>query len=86
MSSIKICFNGETKRIKKPVTYFDLLKSTSNIFKLPDFFKFVYLDEDNDKITITTNDDLEEAFSSVDGPLKLMVEERDELSMSMYSG
>jgi hypothetical protein len=63
--TIKVSFNDETKRIKITHSYEDLIAQVTKSFDtLPDNFKFYYLDEDFEIISVTSDDDLKEVFDS----------------------
>ena len=74
---MKVTFLGETKRLKGTHEYTALVNQTQKAFGqgvLPSSFKFYYLDEDNEIISINSQYDLEEALSIEDFTvLKLQV-------------
>jgi hypothetical protein len=74
-TQVKVTFNNETKKFKKPTDYGGLLLATQKAFgeTLPPTFKFFYTDSDGDMISISNQEDLEEAFSSMPAGLKLLV-------------
>ena len=67
-STIKVTFNGETKRIQTPTNYEDLLASTKASFPQSDAaqkeqntpFKFFFLDEERELISISTQADFDD--------------------------
>lgn len=75
MSQLKVTFKNETKKFRKPDSYEVLLQQTLKAFgsTLPKQFKFFYHDPDGDLISISCQEDLEEAYSSMPA-LKLIVE------------
>lgn len=74
---MKISFNGETKRVKLITNYEQLVQQTKNAYgdqKLPATFKFFYLDDEQEIISINSQYDLDEALSIEDlAGLKLIV-------------
>jgi hypothetical protein len=74
-TQVKVTFNNETKKFKKPADYGGLLAATIKAFggALPPNYKFFYTDSDGDMISISNQEDLEEAFSSMPLGLKLVV-------------
>jgi hypothetical protein len=74
-SKFKIVYKNETKNFRKPNDYESLVQQTIKAFgsTLPKQFKFFYTDPDGDLISISCQEDLEEAFSSMIN-LKLVVE------------
>ena len=75
-NQVKVTFKLETKKFKKPSDFDSLVYSTIKAFgqSLPPQFKFYYVDSDGDLISISCQEDLEEAIQSMDA-LKLIVEE-----------
>ena len=75
MSQIKVIYKNETKKFKKPADYQSLIQQTLKAFgsTLPKNFKFFYQDPEGDLISISCQEDLEEAYSSM-GALRLIVE------------
>jgi len=74
--TIKVSLKGETKRLKIADNYADLLNNTKKAFgqALPAQFKFFYLDEENEVISINSQSDLTEAFEfDASGTLKLII-------------
>jgi len=67
---IKVCFNGETKRIKATESYESLLRLSKEAFgaDLEKVWpvKFYYLDDENELISINSQSDLAEAISIED--------------------
>jgi hypothetical protein len=60
---IKIIFKNETKKIKFTDTYDNLVQQTGKAFgDLPLHFKFFYMDSECDMISISSQDDFEEAL------------------------
>ena len=72
---IKVIFKNETKKFRKPSDYLSLLHQTEKAFgsSLPKNFKFFYQDPEGDLISISCQEDLEEAYSSMQN-LRLIVE------------
>jgi len=71
-----VCYLGETKRLRLTQKYETLVVQTHKAFaeQLPSKFKFYYLDEDNEMISINSQSDLNEALSIEDlSSLKLTV-------------
>ena len=76
--TIKICCGGETKRLKILSDYKELIKRTRESFGLDNMtdkdFRFFYLDDENEVISITSQADLAEALNIYDlNQLKLAV-------------
>ena len=63
---IKVTFNGETKRVQTPANYQELLAATQASFpQAPKSnqqmqFKFFFLDEEQELISISSQDDFED--------------------------
>ncbi len=76
---IKVIYKSETKKFKKPETYEVLLQLTQKAYgsTLPKQFKFFYQDSEGDVISISCQEDLEEALESIPS-LKLVVDESSE--------
>jgi hypothetical protein len=76
---IKVIFKSETKKFKKPESYEVLLQQTQKAFgsALPKQFKFFYQDSEGDVISISCQEDLEEALESIPS-LKLVIDESSE--------
>ena len=75
---IKITFRNETKKVRKANDYENLVGQAKKSFAdLPGNFKFFYMDSEGDIISISNQEDLEEAFSCMEGQqtLKLILEE-----------
>lgn len=72
---IKVIYKNETKKFKKPSDYLALHQQTVKAFgnSLPKNFKFFYQDPEGDLISISCQEDLEEAYSSMT-TLRLIVE------------
>ena len=72
---IKVIYKNETKKFKKPTEYEALHTQTLKAFgaTLPKNFKFFYQDPEGDLISISCQEDLEEAYSSMT-QLRLFVE------------
>jgi len=72
----KVQFDGEIRRFVLPSTNFEDLTSTlRTLFGLSDVaFKVCFLDEEEDWITISTDDDLKYAVQITTSPLRLRVE------------
>jgi hypothetical protein len=65
---IKLCFNQEVKKMARPPTFQCLQEQAQKAFsqEIGMTFKFHYIDlseDDHDEITISNDDDLEEAYS-----------------------
>ena len=75
--TIKVSFQDETKRIKITHSFEDLVAQVTKSFEaLPDNFKFYYLDEDFEIISVTSDDDLKEVFDSdIQSMTKLVIAE-----------
>ena len=72
---IKVIYKNETKKFKKPADYETLQQQTLKAFgaTLPKNFKFFYQDPEGDLISISCQEDLDEAYSSMT-QLRLFVE------------
>jgi ribosomal protein L40E len=72
---VKVIYKNETKKFRKPNDYDTLLQQTVKAFgpTLPKNFKFFYQDPEGDLISISCQEDLEEAYSSMNA-LRLIVE------------
>ena len=55
ITQVKVTFKNETKKFKKPQSFEALVQSTLKAFgsKLPENFKFFYVDSENDIISIS---------------------------------
>lgn len=75
-NQVKVTFKNETKKFKKPADFESLLNLTVRAFgsTLPPQFKFYYVDAEGDLISISCQEDLEEALDSMPA-LRLIVEE-----------
>lgn len=72
MTSIKVTYNGETKKVRKPSSFEELLQGVKSSFgDLPPTIKFVYVDDEGDEITVTSDEDYQEAISFMGAKLKL---------------
>jgi len=76
--AIKICCDGETKRLKIAGDYTELISRTRESFNKQGMsdaqFKFFYLDDEQEVISITSQADLTEALNIGDlSALKLTV-------------
>jgi len=62
---VKVCHLGETKRLKMTQDYVDLVAQTKKVFGISKelAFKFYYLDEENELISINSQADFGEALS-----------------------
>ena len=64
--AIKICSDGETKRIKISDSFVELVQRTRESFGKHEMrdqdFKFFYLDNEQEVISITSQSDLSEAL------------------------
>ena len=67
---MKVSHLGETKRLKMTQDYLDLVAQTQKAFNMSKSpaFKFYYLDEENELISINSQGDLVEALSIEDLP------------------
>ena len=84
MSSIKVTYNGETKKVRKPNSFVELVKAVNMTFsELPNVFKFTYVDEEGDEITVTSEEDFQEAVGFMGAKLKLSIEPRQDMSYNM---
>mmetsp|Transcript_25065 Transcript_25065/g.31388 ORF Transcript_25065/g.31388 Transcript_25065/m.31388 type:complete len:85 (+) Transcript_25065:93-347(+) len=74
--AIKICFDGETKRLKISDSFSELVQRTRESFHKQDMkdseFKFFYLDNEQEVISITSQADLSEALQDF-ASLKLVL-------------
>ena len=76
--SFKIQYKNECKKIKSPDNFEQLMSYTTRAFEgldLPPKFKFYYLDSDGDMISLSCQEDFTEAIDSMDGTIKLIIEE-----------
>jgi hypothetical protein len=76
----KVSYKSETKKFKKPDNFEGLVSQTVRAFgtqNLPPHFKFFYMDSDEDLISISSQEDLEEAIESTQA-LRLIVAENAE--------
>ena len=85
-SIVKITFNEEIRRMNDITDYDKLVKSVSSYFDLnPNSFKLKYIDDEEDLITISTDEDLEAALDFFNqSPLKIKVYLND-IGMSNFS-
>lgn len=70
-------FNKLTRSFVRPTSYDDLVKITVNAFgqsQLPQGFKFFYSDEEGDIISITCQEDYEEAIENNSALIKLVID------------
>ncbi len=73
---VKLIYKTETKKIKRPTSYQSLCEFSIRSFgTLPPSFKYFYFDSDNDLITLSNEDDLEEALASETHLLKIYIDE-----------
>ena len=66
---MKVTHRGETKRLKLPADYQELVQSTRSAFvshELPEAIKFYYLDDENDLISVSCQNDYLEALVFTD--------------------
>lgn len=84
-NQVKVTFKNETKKFKRPSDFEGLLQQTIKAFgnKLPASFKFFYVDADHDLISISCQEDLEEALESMP-QLRLVVEEGADAARSNF--
>src|SRR3569833_2747102 len=74
---IKLTFRNETKKIRKVQDYEGLVEQARKSFaEIPQNFKFFYLDSDGDIISISSQDDFEEALECMQdaNALKLVID------------
>ena len=76
--TVKICCDGETKRLKITGDYAELVQRTRESFNKQSMnqadFKFFYMDDESEVISITSQEDLTEALTIEDlSSLKLTV-------------
>ena len=76
--TVKICCDGETKRLKITGDYAELVQRTKESFNKQSMnladFKFFYMDDESEVISITSQEDLTEALTIEDlSSLKLTV-------------
>ncbi len=65
---IKITFRNETKKLRKTTEYSSLQAQAQKSFgDLSPSFKFYYVDSEQDIISITCQDDLDEALECMQG-------------------
>lgn len=85
-SIVKVTFNEEMRRMNDITDYNKLVKSVSSYFDLnPNSFKLKYIDDEEDLITISTDEDLEAALDFFNqSPLKIKVYLND-IGMSNFS-
>jgi len=86
--AIKICCDGEIKRLKISGDYAELINRTRESFNKQGMqdseFKFFYLDEEQEVISITSQADLTEAFNIEDlASLKLTVAENMQIATKL---
>ena len=77
---IKIVYKSETKKLRKTTDYSSLKSQAQKAFgDLPPNFKLFYEDSDGDMISISNDDDFEEAIECVKSQniptLKLIIEQ-----------
>jgi len=72
---LKIQYGDDTRRVslEREPSFIELKHMVINYFKLSINFSLKYYDEDNDLITISSDEDLKESFSSKKQTLKIMV-------------
>ena len=62
-TTVKLSYNSEIRKVGCVASYEDLVDTCSQIYTLsPTSLKFHYLDEDEDLITISQEDDIQEMF------------------------
>lgn len=89
---MKIIFGGETKRVPEMNVYEELIRYSSEVFrvtqeKCEDQLKLYYLDEDGDIISVSCQSDLDEAMRLLMGRIKLaMAYSKDEASHCLLKG
>lgn len=86
--TVKICCDGEIKRLKITGDYQELVKRTRESFNKQNMedadFKFFYLDEEQEVISITGQADLTEALNIEDlSSLKLTVAENMQAALKI---
>jgi hypothetical protein len=65
MTSLKLSFNGEIRRLTvnpSDLTYDDLLDKTMSVFPHLTTLRFSWVDDEGDKVVISSNDELSEAL------------------------
>ena len=65
LTSLKLTFNGEIRRLSVPsqgLTYQDLLMKTLSVFPHLSFLQFSWVDDENDTVIISSNEELSEAL------------------------
>ena len=64
-STVKVSYKDETKRFKVKRSFEELMAITVRSFEdLPKVFKYYYLDEDYEVISVSSDDDLIEVLDS----------------------
>lgn len=88
IQKIKVLFNKETHLFPKEQTFVGLLAVVAQTFgsqNLPATFKFFYSDEEGDIISISCQEDYEEAFESGPQILFLVLSESLNQAMNLLS-
>lgn len=76
---VKIVYKGETRKYHKINSYNDIIISIAKTLGLGVLnCRFVYIDDDNDEITVSNDDDLHEAF-------RFFKQRPPKLTLSLYS-
>mmetsp|Transcript_42875 Transcript_42875/g.50280 ORF Transcript_42875/g.50280 Transcript_42875/m.50280 type:complete len:167 (-) Transcript_42875:882-1382(-) len=76
---VKIVYKGETRKYHKINSYNDIIISIAKTLGLGVLnCRFVYIDDDNDEITVSNDDDLHEAF-------RFFKQRTPKLTLSLYS-
>jgi hypothetical protein len=67
--SAKFVWNDEIRRVATPTSFFEVQVLARNLFDIPNKpLKFTYIDEDGDKITVSSDLELKEALNSIKCP------------------
>lgn len=62
---VKVTYNGDTKRFKLTSNFSELVKLAKNSFgNLPEPLKFFYMDEEEEIISVSCDQDLQELLTS----------------------
>jgi hypothetical protein len=85
---MKVIYQNETKRFPELKSYSALIQQTAKAFSLTQQdmvgIKFYYIDSDGDVISLTNQDDLDEAMTAINGVLKVVASKNiDEAKMTL---
>ena len=85
---IKITFNNETKKLRKVNDYDNLRQQAEKSFNLDPKVKLFYMDSEGDMISITSQDDFEEAMDCMKNTqtLRLICETNGEAAKKIHEG